>query len=166
MNTETGGGRNLSSHPATANIFYMDPVENNSGRTPLGNLTNTANAGCQSVSNSLTPVDDAKKRKRERERARYAEQRNEINMKRREKYHIKKQQSTLTDKSRGDIPNKLKTNLCALPFSSYLWCNNYVTDGVVLGEDTNNDESNDWLHRNDSYQPMQIGKENLGTIFV
>jgi hypothetical protein len=23
----------------------MDPVENNSGRTPLGNLTNTANAG-------------------------------------------------------------------------------------------------------------------------
>ncbi|OQU80449.1 hypothetical protein SORBI_3007G130200 [Sorghum bicolor] len=114
----------------------MDPVENNSGRTPLGNLTNTANAGCQSVSNSLTPVDDAKKRKRERERARYAEQRNEINMKRREKYHIKKQQSTLTDRWRAD--------------------------GVVLGEDTDNDESNDWLHRNDSYQPMQIGKENLG----
>ena len=44
---------------------------------------------CQSVSNSHTQADDAKQRKQERERARYAEQRNEINRKRREKYHIK-----------------------------------------------------------------------------
>jgi hypothetical protein len=28
----------------------------------------------------------------------------------------------------------------------------------------NNSENNDWLHRNDSYHPMQIDKENLGTI--
>ena len=46
--------------------------------------------GCQSVSNSHTQAGDAKQRKQERERARYAEQRNEINRKRREKYHIKK----------------------------------------------------------------------------
>ena len=43
-----------------------------------------------SVSNSQTQAGDAKQRKQERERARYAEQRNEINRKRREKYHIKK----------------------------------------------------------------------------
>jgi len=29
----------------------------------------------------------------------------------------------------------------------------------------NNSENDDWLHKNDSYQPMQIGKESLGTIY-
>ena len=41
------------------------------------------------VSNSQTQADDAKQRKREMKRAMYAEQRNEINRKRREKYQIK-----------------------------------------------------------------------------
>jgi len=59
--------------------------------------------GCQSVSNTKTQVDDAKQRKRERERARYAEQRNEINRKHREKYKIKKQETNLTGGSRGEF---------------------------------------------------------------
>ena len=49
---------------------------------------------CQSVSNSHTQADDAKQRKRERERARYAKHRNEINRERRENYQIKKQETT------------------------------------------------------------------------
>jgi len=62
--------------------------------------------GCQSVSNSKTQVGDAKQRKRERERARYAKQRNELNRKHREKYQIKNQETTLTGGSRGDTTIK------------------------------------------------------------
>ena len=51
-------------------------------------------------------LDDAKQCKRERERARYAEQRNEINTKHREKYQIKNQETTLTGGSRGDTTIK------------------------------------------------------------
>jgi hypothetical protein len=31
-------------------------------------------------------------------------------------------------------------------------------------ETTGDVKNDDWLHRNDSYQPMQIEKENIGTI--
>ena len=48
----------------------------------------------------------------------------------------------------------------------YFYNNYLVAGGVALDKDgMNNSENDDWLHKNDSYQPMQIGKESLGTIY-
>ena len=42
----------------------------------------------------------------------------------------------------------------------------FFADGEIASntETTGDVENDDWLHRNDSYQPMQIDKENIGTI--
>ena len=42
----------------------------------------------------------------------------------------------------------------------------FFADGEIASntETTGDVENDDWLHRNDSYQPMQIDKENIGNI--
>jgi hypothetical protein len=41
----------------------------------------------------------------------------------------------------------------------------FVDGDITSNTETIGDiENDDWLHRNDSYQPMQIDKENIGTI--
>ena len=49
---------------------------------------------------------------------------------------------------------------------SFLLCNYVVPVGVEsTTENTDGYEDSDWLHRNSSYKPMQIDKDNTCTIF-
>jgi hypothetical protein len=70
-------------------------------------------------------VDDAKQRKRERERARYAtrteQQRNEYNKKHREQYRMKKAKTTLVHGAIGDTANKFKRSNVPYPSVYYLY---------------------------------------------
>ena len=105
---------------------------------------------------------DATKLKREREKARLTamtqEERNEKNRKRCERYHQKK-----AGKSDFAFLNS------ALPFLVYLI---YIECHVVpVGVDSTTEstdvyEDSDGLHRNNSYNPMQIDKDNTCTILV
>ena len=105
---------------------------------------------------------DAIKLKRKREKARLAamtqEERNEKNRKRRERYHQKK-----TGKSDFAFLNSV------LPFLVYLIYSecHMVPVGVdSTTESTDVYEDSDWLHRNNSYNPMRIDKDNTCTILV
>ena len=44
----------------------------------------------------------------------------------------------------------------------------FFADGEIASntETTGDVENDDWLHRNDSYEPVQIDKESIGTILV
>ncbi|XP_066379280.1 uncharacterized protein [Miscanthus floridulus] len=105
-------------------LCFMDPEKNSSARTPFGDLTNTTNAGSQSVSNSRIQVDDPMERKRRRERARRAamtkEQKVEINRKQRENYHKRKAQAMLVRESEDDALTTCQP------------INNIVDDGSVV----------------------------------
>ncbi|KAG0531111.1 hypothetical protein BDA96_05G245800 [Sorghum bicolor] len=111
----------------------MDPMQNNEGRSPFEDLTNTTNLGVGVESNKENT--DAMSLKRERVKARYMamtqEERNEKNRKRRERYHQKK-----------------------------------LVGFQTTTESTDGYEDSDWLHRNDSYNPMQIDKDNTCTILI
>jgi len=82
----------------------MEPMQNNEGRTPFEDLTNTTNRGDKTTSDSQAQVDERVQRKRDREKARHAlmtqTERDEKNKKVREKYHQKK---TETEISTGSI---------------------------------------------------------------
>lgn len=68
--------------------------------------------GDQSTSNTQAKVDEARQRKREREKARWAamtpEERDEKNKKRRQAYHLRKAKTTFAGGSRGDTMVKLQ----------------------------------------------------------
>ncbi|PWZ30743.1 hypothetical protein Zm00014a_021326 [Zea mays] len=110
----------------------MDQIGYNAGRTPFTDISNTIITGNQNESNSLGPIVDAKERKRQRDRERYAamtvEEKNEKNRKRRE----------ARQRNKG---------LSIEPLSS--------RDG---DEQVNldPDDDNDWLHRNETFQANNI----------
>ncbi|KAL6646865.1 hypothetical protein ACP70R_015559 [Stipagrostis hirtigluma subsp. patula] len=118
----------------------MDASENTGGRTPFSDLTNTKSAGGNGTSRALTQNIDAKERKRQRDRERYAnlthEQRQERNRKQRESRQKKKAQIILAEVATDAFPQSNKENMRPTG-------------------------SNDWLHRNDSYQTEQIGHINM-----
>ncbi|XP_021305519.1 uncharacterized protein LOC110431136 [Sorghum bicolor] len=120
----------------------MKDMQNNEGRRPFKDLTNTINCGGQSTSNSREQIDERVQRKREREKARSAsmtqEQRDDKNKKLREKYHQEKSEKNAIRRERY---HQKKT------FGVESTMKNY--DG---------DEDSDWLHRDTS--PMHIDKDN------
>jgi len=103
------------------NLLKMVLDEKEGGRTPLGDLTNISSQGDYGYTilslsmkiqdfNKLIPgttVIDAKERRRQRDRAKRAsmsaEERSEINKKRRESYQLKKGQLTTATISKGNI---------------------------------------------------------------
>ncbi|XP_002448248.2 uncharacterized protein LOC8055924 isoform X2 [Sorghum bicolor] len=112
----------------------MKDMQNNEGRTPFEDLTNTINCGGQSTSNSREQIDERVQRKREREKARSAsmtqEQRDDKNKKLRKKYHQEKSEKNAIRRERY---HQKKT------FGVESTMKNY--DG---------DEDSDWLHRDTS----------------
>jgi len=114
------------------NLLKMVLDEKEGGRTPLGDLTNISSQG--------TTVIDAKERRRQRDRAKRAsmsaEERSEINKKRRESYQLKKGQLTTATISKGD-------------------------DQILNNTNIQPPDDNDWLHYNMSYQPRDDDEELL-----
>jgi len=86
----------------------QNPMETNCSRAPFGNLTNYTNGGGDSASNSQSADNNAKHRKRERDRARYAA------MSREEKNAICLRQREVRQKKKGAR--------CV----TYLWCYKYL----------------------------------------
>ncbi|XP_066350444.1 uncharacterized protein [Miscanthus floridulus] len=125
----------------------MEPNENHSCCMPLRDLSNQINEGVESGSNPLTQVSDPRELKRQRDRARLEErhvamieeQRSKINRKRREAHHKKKANSK-NDKL--SIDGDVATDI----------------------ENTVDTENNDWLHINQSYQPVRIGECSLTSV--
>ncbi|PWZ34005.1 hypothetical protein Zm00014a_020355 [Zea mays] len=110
----------------------MDQIGYNVGRTPFTDISNTIITGNQNESNSLGPIVDAKERKRQRDRERYAamtvEEKNEKNRKRREARQRNKGLSIEPLSSRG---GDKQVNLDAC-------------------------DDSDWLHRNETFQANNI----------
>lgn len=139
----------------------MEPTENTGARTPFEDLSNTTYSGEQFV--------DAKKRKTEMQRARRAtmseEKRNKINRKRREARQQRKVQSMLPESSTGD--DVTCTNVSSRPLShsiSYTVMCPFVGGEATLNKENEYvDESGDWLHRNNSYQPHCIDVDSIST---
>ncbi|KAJ1295654.1 hypothetical protein BS78_01G239500, partial [Paspalum vaginatum] len=80
----------------------MDQMENNGGRTPFADLTNTpiGGDGDRDESNLVAPIADAKERKREGYASMSVETRNEINKKRPEACWQNNERSLLPESSR------------------------------------------------------------------
>ncbi|PWZ38775.1 hypothetical protein Zm00014a_017793 [Zea mays] len=110
----------------------MDQIGYNVGRTPFTDISNTIITGNQNESNSLGPIVDAKERKRQRDRERYAamtvEEKNEKNRKRREARQRNKGLSIEPLSSRGG-DEQVNLDAC---------------------------DDSDWLHRNETFQANNI----------
>ncbi|KAG2634436.1 hypothetical protein PVAP13_2NG462703 [Panicum virgatum] len=73
MSQEQKNARNLRQREARKKKKEcQNSMETNCSRAPFGDLTNYTNGGADSASNSLSADNNAKHRKRERDRARYA----------------------------------------------------------------------------------------------
>jgi hypothetical protein len=132
----------------------MDPTENNNPSTPFRDLSNTTN-----------PEAHAKRRKAELQKARRAamseDKKNEINRKRREARQGKKAQSTHPQSSTGDIAKK-KAFIACITHISYMVMEQFVGGQAASNKENEDPNGNDdWLHRNNSYQPHYVGVENV-----
>ncbi|PWZ23284.1 ATP-dependent DNA helicase PIF1 [Zea mays] len=121
-------------------------MAHNVARTPCADISNTINTGDQNGSNSLRPIVDAKERKRQRDKERYAtmfdEQKNEKNKKRREACLRNKE----LNKKR---PEAIQRNNCQ----------NMMPNTPRGGDEKVNvdpDDESDWLHINYTLQSNDI----------
>jgi len=110
---------------------------------------------------------DGKERKRERDRARWLQQKDAINKRRREKYHQRKNQHVLVTTN----CNAWILTYCHGVMNWHLFflidiCNvyNFVDDEAASNkENVDPGETYDWHHRNDSYHSNNIVDENMST---
>uniref|UniRef100_A0A804N674 ATP-dependent DNA helicase n=2 Tax=Zea mays TaxID=4577 RepID=A0A804N674_MAIZE len=135
----------------------MDQMGYNADRTPFTNISNTIITGNQNESNSLGPIVDARERKRQRDRERYAamtvEQKNEKNRKRREARQRNKGLPIKTQSSIDSFPDDCST----IDFKIL------STQGIAGGDEQVNvdpDDDSDWLHRNETFQANNIVASN------
>ncbi|PWZ39015.1 Beta-adaptin-like protein C [Zea mays] len=142
----------------------MDRIGYNSGRTPFTDISNTIITGNQNESNSLGPIVDAKERKRQRDRERYAamtvEEKNEKNRKRREARQRNKGLSIEPLSSREDVNTDQACEVVSFPDDcSTIDFTNLSTQDIAGGDEQVNldayDDS-DWLHRNETFQANNI----------
>ncbi|PWZ52035.1 1,4-dihydroxy-2-naphthoyl-CoA synthase, peroxisomal [Zea mays] len=135
-------------------VFFMENREqtqtnqmaHNVARTPCADISNTINTGDQNGSNSLRPIVDAKERKRQRDKERYAtmsdEQKNEKNKKRREARLRNKE----LNKKRHEASQRND-------------CQNMMPNAPRGGDEKVNvdpDDDSDWLHINYTLQSNDI----------
>ncbi|ONM24697.1 hypothetical protein ZEAMMB73_Zm00001d006675 [Zea mays] len=151
----------------------MDQIGYNASRTPFTDISNTIITGNQNESNSLGPIVDAKERKRQRDRERYAvmtvEEKNEKNRKRREARQRNKGLSIEPLSSRAfckwvTYEEDVNTDQACEVVSSIYDCStidftNLSTQDIAGGDEQVNldayDDS-DWLHRNETFQANNI----------
>ncbi|KAL6900940.1 hypothetical protein ACP4OV_005616 [Aristida adscensionis] len=96
---------------------------------------------------------DPKELKKQRDRERYARNREEILRRQRERYHQKKAKSKL---SKAHTEHLSSTNLDV----AQLRDNN---NGDISKENIDPNESSDWLHRNDSYMRPPVAQKTILT---
>ncbi|ONM27260.1 hypothetical protein ZEAMMB73_Zm00001d007637 [Zea mays] len=142
----------------------MDQIGYNVGRTPFTDISNTIITGNQNESNSLGPIVDAKERKRQRDRERYAamtvEEKNEKNRKRREARQRNKGLSIEPLSSREDVNTDQACEVVSFPDDcSTIDFTHLSTQDIAGGDEQVNldacDDS-DWLHRNETFQANNI----------
>ncbi|ONM31301.1 hypothetical protein ZEAMMB73_Zm00001d040413 [Zea mays] len=142
----------------------MDQIGYNAGRTPFTDISNTIITGNQNESNSLGPIVDAKERKRQRDRERYAamtvEEKNEKNRKRREARQRNKGLSIEPLSSIEDVNTDQACEVVSFPDDcSTIDFTNLSTQDIAGGDEQVNldayDDS-DWLHRNETFQANNI----------
>ncbi|ONM22501.1 hypothetical protein ZEAMMB73_Zm00001d005991 [Zea mays] len=121
-------------------------MAHNVARTPCADISNTINTGDQNGSNSLRPIVDAKERKRQRDKERYAtmsdEQKNEKNKKRQEARLRNKE----LNKKRPEASQRND-------------CQNMMPNAPRGGDEKVNvdpDDDSDWLHINYTLQSNDI----------
>ncbi|PWZ57558.1 ATP-dependent DNA helicase PIF1 [Zea mays] len=154
-------------------LLVMDQIGYNVGRTPFTDISNTIITGNQNESNSLGPIVDAKERKRQRDRGRYAamtvEEKNEKNRKRREAHQRNKGLSIEPLSSRAfckwvtyeeDVNTDQACEVVSFPDDcSTIDFTNLSTQDIAGGDEQINldayDDS-DWLHRNETFQANNI----------
>ncbi|PWZ58794.1 ATP-dependent DNA helicase PIF1 [Zea mays] len=137
----------------------MDQIGYNAGRTPFTDISNTIITGNQNESNSLGPIVDAKERKRQRDRERYAamtvEEKNEKNRKRREARQRNKGLSIepLSSRDQACEVVSFPDDCSTIDFT------NLSTQDIADGDEQVNldpDDDSDWLHRNETFQANNI----------
>ncbi|KAL6856110.1 hypothetical protein ACP4OV_018912 [Aristida adscensionis] len=152
----------------------MSSSEHHQNRCAFTDVTNTSSTGIATVG---THILDAKERKKQRDRERYARNKEEILRKRREKYHEKKAKLNLAKDCNVegaqlpvvDSGSIGKENLNPL---AVVDCNvngaqlpEVVDSGSIGKEDLNPLDTNDWLHRNDAYdRPQVVGQIDVTPI--
>uniref|UniRef100_A0A0A9DTL0 Uncharacterized protein n=1 Tax=Arundo donax TaxID=35708 RepID=A0A0A9DTL0_ARUDO len=125
----------------------MSSSENTSGRTPFGDITNTSSTGVVKNNTNVdldktdghTHLEDAKERKRQRDREHYALKRDEILKKKREACQRKKTKTEITDTSK-EMPG---------------------VSAIDNDENMSPDESTSWLHVNEAYQGYHNSTSSL-----
>ncbi|PWZ18654.1 ATP-dependent DNA helicase PIF1 [Zea mays] len=121
-------------------------MDHTNGRTPLTNISNTITIADENGSKRLGPNVDAKERKRQRERERYAamtvEQKNEKSIKRREVRQRNKGPPIQPEASRVSLSDGCST----IDFT------NFPTQVPNL----NLDDDSDWLHRNETFKSDDV----------
>ncbi|PWZ25627.1 hypothetical protein Zm00014a_023507 [Zea mays] len=144
-------------------LLVMDQIGYNAGRTPFIDISKTIITGNQNESNSLGPIVDAKERKRQRDRERYAamtvEEKNEKNRKRREAHQRNKGLSIEPLSSREDVTDQACEVVSFPDDCSTIDFTNLSTQDIADGDEQVNldpDDDSDWLHRNETFQANNI----------
>ncbi|WVZ92723.1 hypothetical protein U9M48_038767 [Paspalum notatum var. saurae] len=137
-------------------VLSMGQRKTNIGRTPLADIANNI-GGHQDEPNVLTLIIDAKERKRQRDRERYAamseKKRDEKNKKRREARQRNKGRLMMPGSSTEDMgadTQQLHMNQTSKAVNIEESVDMATGSGNVQ-EDMDPDDNSDWLHRNETY---------------
>ncbi|KAL6909969.1 hypothetical protein ACP4OV_001227 [Aristida adscensionis] len=126
------------------------PFKDVSSTCSTGALQCTPDARSNTPGTSHTPTLDAKELKKQRDRERYARNKDEILRKRRERYHQKKEEANLQRAKHAEA-NATK-DIAELQDE-----NRTIRKDTIAA-----DENNDWLHKNDSYvRPSDLTYESM-----
>ncbi|KAL6876415.1 hypothetical protein ACP4OV_012987 [Aristida adscensionis] len=117
----------------------------------LGGIT----GGQINTSISKTPALDPKEHKKQREKERYARNKEEILRRKRERYHQKKAESRLIKKVEKEEANA-NESIAQVPDESR----------SISNQDMDIDGSSGWLHRNDAYMRPPSEQENINPTFT